>query len=79
MMYAMLDMFAMFQWNRVAIYYTPNEAQFCDTMTNDVVMAFSDDSSRYTVDVVQKVAFDGQDSDYLTDQLLRTKKTARSG
>ncbi|PIO64679.1 hypothetical protein TELCIR_13682 [Teladorsagia circumcincta] len=77
MMYAMLDMFAMFQWNRVAIYYTPNQAQFCDTMTDDVVTAFSDDSLRYTVDVVQKVAFNGQDSDYLTEQLLRTKRIAR--
>ncbi|PIO66182.1 hypothetical protein TELCIR_12115 [Teladorsagia circumcincta] len=77
MMYAMLDMFAMFQWNRVAIYYTPNQAQLCDTMINDVITAFSDDALSYTVDVVQKVAYNGQDSDYLTEQLLRTKRITR--
>ncbi|KAK6023074.1 ligand-binding protein, receptor family, partial [Ostertagia ostertagi] len=76
MMSAMLEMFIMFQWNRVAIYYTPNVVPFCETMVNDVITAFSSDSS-YVVDVVQKVTWDGQDGDYITDQLLRTKKTAR--
>ncbi|KAK6045769.1 hypothetical protein COOONC_16727 [Cooperia oncophora] len=76
MMTALLPMFTMFEWNRVAIYYTPNEVQFCDTMVDDTVTAFSDDSS-YVVEIVQKVAWNGQDSDYLTDQLLRTKRSAR--
>ncbi|KAK5985703.1 hypothetical protein GCK32_001067 [Trichostrongylus colubriformis] len=76
MMYAMLEMFKMFEWNRVAIYYTPNEVQFCDTMIDDVVTAFSDGSS-YLVDIVQKVSWDGQDNGYLTDQLLRTQRSAR--
>ncbi|KAK6053474.1 hypothetical protein COOONC_09020 [Cooperia oncophora] len=69
MMYAMLEMFTMFQWNRVAIYYTPNEVQYCDTIMDNLGTAFSDDST-YAVDVVQKVSWDGQASDYLADQLL---------
>ncbi|KAK5973885.1 Receptor-type guanylate cyclase gcy-5 [Trichostrongylus colubriformis] len=76
MMYAMLEMFKLFEWNRAAIFYTPNEVQFCDTMIEDVITAFSDDYL-YVVDVVQKVAWDGMDSDYLTEELLRTQKIAR--
>ncbi|PIO63180.1 hypothetical protein TELCIR_15236 [Teladorsagia circumcincta] len=78
MMYALLELFKMFEWNRVAIYYTPNEVDFCDTIVDDALTAFSDDSF-YVVDVVQKVAWNGHYDDYLTDQLLRTKRNARSG
>ncbi|KAK6012780.1 hypothetical protein OSTOST_22045, partial [Ostertagia ostertagi] len=75
MMYGLLEVFKMFEWNRVAIYYTPNEVNFCDTIIDDALTAFSDDST-YVVDVVQKVAWNGKDDDYITDQLLRTKKNA---
>nr|CDJ94481.1 unnamed protein product [Haemonchus contortus] len=77
MMNALLLMFMMLEWNRVAVYYTPNEVQYCDTMISDLTTAFSDDT-KYAVDLVQVVAWDGQDTDYFTDQLLRTKKIARS-
>uniref|UniRef100_A0A7I4YP18 Guanylate cyclase n=1 Tax=Haemonchus contortus TaxID=6289 RepID=A0A7I4YP18_HAECO len=76
MMNALLLMFMMLEWNRVAVYYTPNEVQYCDTMISDLTTAFSDDT-KYVVDLVQVVAWDGLDSDYFTDQLLRTKKIAR--
>ncbi|VDO07216.1 unnamed protein product [Haemonchus placei] len=77
MMQALVLMFQMFEWNRVAIFYTPNEVQYCDTIIEDVDTTFGDDST-YVVDVVQKVEWDGQDSDFLKQHLLRTKSIARS-
>ncbi|VDO29353.1 unnamed protein product [Haemonchus placei] len=76
MMEALVPMFQMLEWNRVAIFYTPNEVQYCDTIIKDADTTFGDDST-YVIDIVQKVTWDGQDNDYIRDQLFRTKNTAR--
>ncbi|XGW27158.1 hypothetical protein V3C99_007616 [Haemonchus contortus] len=76
MMEALVPMFQMFEWNRVAIYYTPNEVQYCDTIIDDADAAFGDDST-YVIDIVQKVTWDGQDNDYIRNQLFRTKSCPR--
>ncbi|VDO29359.1 unnamed protein product [Haemonchus placei] len=77
MMESLVQMFELFEWNRVAIFYTSNQVKYCDTIINDASMAFSDDST-YVVDIVQEVKWDGQDNDYIRNQLLRTKSIARS-
>ncbi|VDO54428.1 unnamed protein product [Haemonchus placei] len=77
MMETLVPLFRMFEWNRVAIFYTPNEVQYCDTIIDDADTAFGDDST-YVINIVQKVTWDGQDNDYIRDQLHRTKNNARS-
>ncbi|XGW27223.1 hypothetical protein V3C99_007658 [Haemonchus contortus] len=76
MMEALVPMFEMFEWNRIAIFYTSNEVKYCDTIINDATRAFSDDST-YVIDIMQEVRWDGQDNDYIRDQLRRTKTIAR--
>ncbi|WKY07274.1 hypothetical protein Q1695_007035 [Nippostrongylus brasiliensis] len=76
MMRSVLQLFSTFSWNRVAIYYSPNEVQYCDGIIDDALTAFSDESTYY-VEVVQKVVWDRVDNKYLSDQLQRTKNLAR--
>ncbi|XGW27217.1 hypothetical protein V3C99_007654 [Haemonchus contortus] len=76
MMETLVLMFQMFEWNRVAIFYNSNEVNYCDIIIDDANAAFSDDST-YVVDIVQQVVWDGKESDFIRDQLLRTKNIAR--
>ncbi|PIO63179.1 hypothetical protein TELCIR_15235 [Teladorsagia circumcincta] len=49
MMYALLELFKMFEWNRVAIYYTPNEVDFCDTIVDDALNSRALEALGYSV------------------------------
>ncbi|KAL6738181.1 hypothetical protein Aduo_011756 [Ancylostoma duodenale] len=76
MMRSVLQLFSTFAWDRVAIFYTPNEVQYCDSIIDDTMTAFSDESSYY-VNVVQKISWDRLDSDYIRTQMRRAKASSR--
>ncbi|ETN68949.1 ligand-binding protein, receptor family, partial [Necator americanus] len=77
MMKSVLQLFQMYDWNRVAIFYTPNEVQYCDSIIDDAMVAFADEST-YMVEVVQKSVWNRQDDDNFRNQMLRAKRAARS-
>ncbi|EYC04314.1 hypothetical protein Y032_0088g2137 [Ancylostoma ceylanicum] len=76
MMRSVLQLFSTFAWDRVAIFYTPNEVEYCDSIIDDAMAAFSDETSYY-VNVVQKIAWDRQDGDYIRNQMRRAKASTR--
>ncbi|KAK6751851.1 hypothetical protein RB195_003337 [Necator americanus] len=76
MMKSVLQLFQMYDWNRVAIFYSPNEVQYCDSIIDDAMGAFADEST-YMVEVVQKSVWNRQDDDNFRNQMLRAKRAAR--
>ncbi|KIH46815.1 hypothetical protein ANCDUO_23130 [Ancylostoma duodenale] len=40
MMRSVLQLFSTFAWDRVAIFYTPNEVQYCDSIIDDTMVHY---------------------------------------
>ncbi|KAK6751852.1 hypothetical protein RB195_003338 [Necator americanus] len=76
MMKSVLQLFQMFEWNRVAIFYTPNEVQYCDSIIDDTMAVFADESTYY-VEVIQKTVWNRQDDEYFRNEMLRAKRSSR--
>lgn len=41
MMYGVLQVFELFDWNRIAIYYTPDEVNYCNGIMDDAMVRLS--------------------------------------
>ncbi|KJH52265.1 hypothetical protein DICVIV_01593 [Dictyocaulus viviparus] len=76
MVNCVLQLFSTFNWDRVAVFYTSNEVQYCESIADDATIALND-NSLYYVDVVQKTMVPSNNDAYLTKQLLRAKQTVR--
>ncbi|VDK45953.1 unnamed protein product [Cylicostephanus goldi] len=77
MMKSVLQLFELYKWDRVAVYYTTNEVRYCDSIIEDALATFADGTS-YFVEVVQKVLWNRVDSTTFREQMKRTKTVARS-
>ncbi|KAE9417759.1 hypothetical protein Angca_008414, partial [Angiostrongylus cantonensis] len=76
MINCVLQLFATFDWDRVAIFYTTNEVQYCESIVEDALVLFSE-KSLYYVNVVQKTEWIRADDAYFTEQMLRARRSVR--
>ncbi|KAJ1356691.1 hypothetical protein KIN20_014431 [Parelaphostrongylus tenuis] len=71
-----LQLFATFDWNRVAIFYTSNEIRYCEGIVEDATAVFSR-KSLYYVNVVLKAEWIRGDDVYFTEDMQYAKKSVR--
>ncbi|KAJ1356697.1 Guanylate cyclase [Parelaphostrongylus tenuis] len=71
-----LQLFATFNWDRVAIFYTTNEIRYCEGIAEDATVILSSLSSYY-VNVVLKTEWIRGNDEHLALMMLRAKRSAR--